>query len=76
MILDVSPKVFELQRHTVPHFKEKVIIYNSFYSQGALRQKLGLLHTKKSVQIICIHPLVLYFDTFDYLQYQKINIST
>ena len=57
MFLDVSPKVFELQRRTVPHFKAKVIIYNSFYSHEAPRWKLGLLHTKKSVRIICIHPL-------------------
>ena len=57
MFLDVYPKVFKLQRRTVPHFKAKVIIYNSFYSHEAPRWKLGLLHTKKSVRIICIHPL-------------------
>ena len=32
MFLDVSPKVFKLQRRTVPNFKAKVISYNSFYS--------------------------------------------
>ena len=57
MFLDVSLEVFELQRRTVPHFKAKVIIYNSSFDHEAFRQKLGLLHTKKSDRIICINPL-------------------
>ena len=44
LFLDVSPKIFELQRRTVPHFKAKVIIYNSFLRGQSVTAWAEFLH--------------------------------
>ena len=40
IFLCLSLVLIDLQRHTVPHFKDKFIINNSFYQIEAIREKL------------------------------------
>ena len=40
IFLCLSLVLIDLQRHTVPHFKDKFIINNSFYQIEAIRLKL------------------------------------
>ena len=56
IFLCLSLVLIDLQRHTVPHFKDKFIINNSFYQIEAIREKLLSLDLDIGVAILFLAP--------------------
>ena len=55
----ISSVVVELQKHTVPHLKDKFITNNSFNEFEAVRVNINSPYLNISVRIIIHHPLYL-----------------
>ena len=63
--LCVSSILIDPQRHTVPPFKDKFIINNSFYKIEAIRVKLQSLDFKTGPSILFVTPCI----TLSYLNW-------
>ena len=61
IFLCLSLVLIDLQRHTVPHFKDKFIINNSFYQIEAIREKLLSLDLDMGVAILFFAPCIVRF---------------